>query len=62
MSPSDYVITLRIQKAQSMLAQTDLRIKDIALACGFENEYYFSNFFKKHTALSPTAFRAASNT
>lgn len=57
MSPAEYVIALRLQKAKSMLTNTDLQIKQIAYCCGFENEYYFSNFFKKQTALSPTAFR-----
>ena len=37
----------------------DLLIKDIAYACGFENEYYFSNFFKKHIKMSPSDFRNA---
>jgi len=60
MSPSDYIIALRLQKAKALLSDTDLRIKDISAACGFENEYYFSNFFKKHTSFSPTAFRLAS--
>ncbi|MBQ9784337.1 MAG: helix-turn-helix transcriptional regulator [Clostridia bacterium] len=60
MTPSDYVIALRLQKAKALLSDTDLRVKDVAAACGFECEYYFSNFFKKHTALSPSAFRAAS--
>ena len=43
----------------NLLTDTDLLIKEIAYACGFENEYYFSNFFKKHTTLSPSAFRAS---
>lgn len=60
MTPSDYVIALRLQKAKSLLADTELLVKEISVACGFENEYYFSNFFKKHTTLSPSAFRAAS--
>ena len=60
-APSDYVATLRLQKAKRLLTDTDLLIKDIAYACGFENEYYFSNFFKKHTELSPTAFREISS-
>ncbi len=60
MTPSDYVIALRLQKAKTLLSDTDLRVNEIAASCGFENEYYFSNFFKKHTALSPTAFRLAS--
>ena len=62
MSPSDYITSLRLQKAKSMLADTDLLIKEISLACGFENEYYFSNFFKNHVSISPSAFRAASRT
>ena len=61
-TPSEYVISLRLQKAKTLLADTDLLIKDVACACGFENEYYFSNFFKSHTQLSPSAFRAASRT
>ena len=61
LTPSDYISALRLQKAKSLLSNTSLLILEIADACGFENEYYFSNFFKKHTSLSPTAFRLASN-
>lgn len=57
MTPSEYVFALRLQKARSLLTQTRLPIRQIANACGFENEYYFSNFFKKHTGFSPSAFR-----
>lgn len=59
LSPSEYIMALRLQKAKDMLSNTNLQIKQIAYCCGFENEYYFSNFFKKHTALSPSAFRKA---
>ena len=60
MTPSDYVTALRLQKAKQLLGDTTLPIKEIAYACGFENEYYFSNFFKKHFTVSPSAFRKAS--
>ena len=60
MTPSDYVTALRLQKAKQLLSDTALPIKEIAYACGFENEYYFSNFFKKHLTVSPRAFRKAS--
>ena len=59
-APSDYVAAIRLQKARNLLTDTDLLIKEIAYACGFENEYYFSNFFKKHTQMSPSAFRSVS--
>ncbi|MBQ8431489.1 MAG: helix-turn-helix transcriptional regulator [Clostridia bacterium] len=58
-SPSDYVAALRMQKAKEMLSNTPRTIKEIADVCGFSNEYYFSNFFKKQTGLSPSAFRAS---
>ena len=57
MTPSEYISVLRLQKAKSLLSETALPIRQIAYACGFENEYYFSNFFKKHITLSPTAYR-----
>lgn len=57
LTPSEYVAVLRLQKAKLLLLQTALPIKEIAYTCGFENEYYFSNFFKKHTNSSPSAFR-----
>jgi len=57
MSPTDYVTALRLQKAKTLLTDTDMLIREISAVCGFENEYYFSNFFKKHLDVSPTEFR-----
>lgn len=56
-SPSEYVAFCRLQKAKALLADPSLSIKQIAFACGFENEFYFSNFFKKQTGIAPTLFR-----
>lgn len=57
MTPSNYIALLRIQKAKEMLSNTELPIKEVASACGFEDAYYFSNFFKKQFGISPTSFR-----
>ena len=57
MTPSNYIALLRIQKAKEMLSNTELPIKEVAAACGFEDAYYFSNFFKKQFGISPTSFR-----
>ncbi|MBQ9973870.1 MAG: helix-turn-helix transcriptional regulator [Oscillospiraceae bacterium] len=56
-TPQDYVIGLRLKKAQSLLSESDLPIHTVAQYCGFANEYYFSNFFRKHSRLSPTRYR-----
>ena len=56
-SPQDYIADMRIKKAKQMLGESELLIKDIATECGFANEYYFSNFFKKYSDFSPSEFR-----
>ena len=48
MYPSEYMANLRMEKAKKLLVDSELLIREIAVTCGFENEYYFSNFFKKN--------------
>lgn len=45
------------QEAKVLLKQTNWNVSEIAYCLGFDEVAYFSNFFKKHTELSPTAFR-----
>jgi AraC-like DNA-binding protein len=56
-TPSEYLNEMRIQRAKSLLSDSGSMIREIAEACGFSDEYYFSNFFKKQTGYSPSAFR-----
>lgn len=46
-----------VDQAAEMLLYTPLRIGEIAAALNFNDEYYFSRFFKKHKGTSPTQFR-----
>lgn len=57
MTPFDYIAKLRIKKARQLLSNTDLTIAEISAVMDFSSEYYFSNFFKKHLGISPSAFR-----
>ncbi len=57
MSVSQAIIEYKLDRSLEMLQDKDLRITDIANNVGFENIYYFSNSFKKHFGISPTAFR-----
>lgn len=47
----------RHQKARSLLLDDKLSIKEIALACGFDEAVYFRRLFRRREGLSPTAYR-----
>ena len=47
----------RLSAAENLLIQSSLPLYEIALRCGYENEYYFSNIFKKQKGISPSKFR-----
>lgn len=46
-------------EAKRLLLYESLSVKEIAFQLGFSDPFYFSNFFKKHTGLSPKSFREA---
>jgi AraC-like DNA-binding protein len=56
-SPYDYLLGLRMYEAQNLLRSTTQAVKEIAFGVGFADEYYFSNFFKRKTGVSPLRFR-----
>lgn len=56
-SPHDDLMDMRIDKAKELLLYTDRRLADIALSCGFQNEFYFSRVFKARVSVSPGAYR-----
>ena len=45
------------QRAQTLLYTTTHSIQEIADQLGFQNQSHFGTFFKRHTGLSPAAFR-----
>lgn len=52
-----YLLSYRINKAIELLQNTDIPISEIAFLSGFNNISYFSQYFKKSTGYSPSAFR-----
>jgi AraC-like DNA-binding protein len=60
-SPIQYILKLRNSEAKSLLLESDLSIADIAQITGFQNQFYFSNFFHKHNGMSPSNFRKKSS-
>lgn len=47
---------IRISEAKRMIRESNLNFSQIAEAVGYDNIYYFSNQFKKHTGMTPTEY------
>ena len=56
-STTDIINGRIVEEARILLKQTQWNISEIAYALGFDEVAHFSNFFKKHTTLSPLNFR-----
>ncbi len=56
-APLEYVTTLRMHHACRLLADTTLKLDDIARRCGYENGFYFSRAFTAHTGINPSEYR-----
>ena len=57
MSPAQYILSLRMVNAQSLLERTTYNIKEISEIIGYENPLYFSRVFKKEIGKSPAQYR-----
>ena len=53
----DYVLSKRILKAMSLLADTDILLSEIALSCGFYDHAHMSNHFAKRMNVQPVKYR-----
>lgn len=44
-------------EAKRLLMYQDRSVKEVAYQLGFNDPFYFSNFFKKHTGISPKSYQ-----
>ncbi len=58
-TPHDYLVQRRLERAQELLADTEMPLAEIALATGFSDQSHFSRRFREHLNASPSAFRRA---
>jgi len=56
-SPNQHMTTLRMARARELLRSPDLRVKEVAEACGFRSVAFFSRVFTARHGVSPRAFR-----
>ena len=57
-SPLDLIHEQLIDQAKALLRQTTWSVSEIAYHLHFQDNSYFSRFFRQHTHLSPQQFRA----
>ncbi len=57
-SVTEYITTIRMEKAKELLETTNLLTYEIAERIGINEPSYFSMLFKKHAGLTPTEYRS----
>lgn len=55
-TPRQYIIDIRLNKAKQLLTDGILKINAVSEKCGFSNPYHFSRLFKQKTGLTPTEY------
>jgi AraC family transcriptional regulator len=59
-SPHQFVLNHRVERAKRMLRAADMRILDVAVACGFKTQQHFARVFRQLCGASPTEYRQES--
>jgi AraC family transcriptional regulator len=56
-SPHQFVLHRRVDRAKEMLRAAELRVIDVAVACGFKTQQHFARVFRQLCGASPTEYR-----
>lgn len=56
-TPMQYILSVRMTNAISLMRDTDWTLTQIAAAVGYDNPLYFSRLFHKCNGMSPSAYR-----
>jgi AraC-like DNA-binding protein len=55
--PHQFLLHLRIQRAQDLLHHTGLTMREISLQCGFSDVHHFAKTFKRLAGQTPGSYR-----
>jgi len=56
-TPHQFVLRCRTELAKEMLRSAEMRVLDIAIACGFKTQQHFARAFRQMCGASPTEYR-----
>jgi AraC-like DNA-binding protein len=57
MTPHDYILRARIERAKGLLIESDLTVGEVSGAVGFVDQSHFSHTFRRLTTMTPRSFR-----
>lgn len=58
-SLKQFILKLKMEQGNYLLADTNLSVCEIAAKLGYSDVHNFTKIYKKHTGISPTAYREA---
>ena len=58
-SPYQYVLNLRIERAKALLGVEGASIADVALQCGFSHQEHLTRMFRRFTGVTPGRYRSS---
>lgn len=56
-TPHQYVLGIRLKRAQEQLRKKGSSIIDVAMSCGFSSQSHLTNVFKQYLEMTPAEFR-----
>ena len=56
-TPHQFLLWFRVQRAKEMLRSAEMRVLDVAIACGFKTQQHFARVFRQLCGASPTEYR-----
>ena len=57
LSPHQYVIGRRVERARELLQKTDLAVGDVASAVGFSHQSHLARYVRRRFGVAPSALR-----
>jgi AraC family transcriptional regulator len=58
LTPHQYVLEGRVERAKQLLADPRFSIADVAQACGFATQAHLTTVFRGHVGATPGTYRA----
>ena len=56
-TPHQCLLWYRVQRAKEMLRSAEMRVLDVAIACGFKTQQHFARVFRQMCGASPMEYR-----